>query len=138
MGHLDHDDPELVARVRDAGASQQRAYARAAVRVALARHAIDDPRLAAAVAVLDAGGYGATDERAAVVRLVEELDEVAWDEQDRGAEEQYGIAFMRARAANAVVAALDSDPESAAYEAAYEANAALEDLPVLRAALDEV
>lgn len=136
MGHLDHDDPDLVTRVRGAGGAK-RAYARAAVRAALARHELDDPRLTAALAALDAGRFGETPERAAAGHLVEELDEMAWDEQDRGAEEEYGIAFMRARAANAVVAALDTDPESAAYEAVYEANAALEDVPALRAALDE-
>jgi len=137
MGQLDHDAPDLAASVRDADATQQRAYARAAVQAALSRHELDDPRLAAAIAALDTGRFGDTRERVAVQRLVEELDEIAWDERDRGAEAEYVSAFMRARAANAVAAALDIDPATAAHRAVYEANAALDDVPVLRAALEQ-
>ena len=137
MGHLPNDAPDIVARVRNASAAQQRAYATRAARAALARHQFEDPRLEAALAALDAGRLGATPERAAVEQLVEELDEIAWDEQDRGAAQEYVTAFMRARAAAAAAAALDDDPSTAAYDAAYEANAALEDVPALRAALEE-
>ena len=138
MGHLDDDAPELVRLVRGADAAHQRAYARAVVRLALERNGLDDPRLAPALAALDAGRSADPSVRPGVERFVAELDELAWDEQDRGAEEEYGVAFMRARAAGAVAAALDDDPETAAYEATYEANAAIEDVPALRAALEGV
>jgi len=138
MGHLDDGARDLAARVRAADATRQRAYARAAVYAALAGHELDDPRLAAALAALDAGRIGDTPERAAVGRFVEELDELAWDERDRGAAEEYVRAFQRARAAGAVEAALAGDSATAADEAAYQAGAALEDDPALRTALEAV
>ncbi len=137
MDHVD-DYRDLAARVRTADATRQRAYAAAAAHAALAGHELDDPRLTAALAALDTGRAGDRPERAAVGRFVEELDELAWDERDRGAAEEYHRAFQRARVAGAVEAALDGDPATAAEDAAYEAGAALEDDPALRTALEAV
>lgn len=66
--------------------------------------------------------------RSQVAALVEELDERAWtiqDQVDAGAQSQqdYFTAFAAARAAASVLAALDADPEQAALDSAYEAQA---------------
>jgi len=65
-------------------------------------------------------------------RLVDELDETAWDLQEeadagRVPYERYFEAFSRARAANSLLYAFAPDPFTAAAEAAYEAQHALED-----------
>ena len=119
---------------------------RIAVRVAeaaLAAVRIDEPELASAVVDLAAGRRGGPGLRSAKA-LTERLDELAWDIQERvdeGRAEQaeYLEAFRRARAVNAVVFALGAeDTQEAALEAAYEAEAATEDLALIRGIVDEV
>ena len=60
----------------------------------------------------------------AVRRIVEDLDNQAWelqDEVDRGARPlaDYEAAFRRARAANALLDALEDRPDAALYEALH-------------------
>ncbi|MDO7881352.1 hypothetical protein [Antiquaquibacter soli] len=71
--------------------------------------------------------------RATLFRVVERLDEVAWEIQSRidegtGTEAEYESAFTRARAAHALWFSLDPDPMVAAKESAYEAYSATDDL----------
>lgn len=78
--------------------------------------------------------------RRSVAQLTEELDERAWDIQelvDTGAatEEAYLEAFRQARAAAAVGYALSPDPQTAAFESVYEAQAAVIDLGAVRLAV---
>lgn len=66
-------------------------------------------------------------------RVVERLDEIAWDLQEgiedgTATQADYQAAFSRARAAHALWFSLDPDPLVAAKEAAYEAYSATDDL----------
>lgn len=135
MADLDSDAPDLVALVRSADPTRQRALSRAAVAAALETVVVDDPRIGAARAALDHERYGVSPEARDLKRLVAELDKLAWAQQARGAEREYLRCFGRARAANSLLSALQADSGQAAYDAAYEALAALEDAPALRRAL---
>jgi hypothetical protein len=73
-----------------------------------------------------------------VAHLVEQFDERAWDIQEQveagtATQDEYLRAFAIARAAAAVHSALDNDPADAALEAAYEAQAATQDMALVRA-----
>jgi hypothetical protein len=70
--------------------------------------------------------------------LVEQLDERAWDIQDRqasgtAADVDYLSAFGLARAASAIWYALDGSALQAAMESVYEAHAASGELETMRA-----
>jgi hypothetical protein len=74
--------------------------------------------------------------------LVDELDEAAWEIQERVhsgrlPKDEYLQAFRKARAASAVAFALEPDPRTAALEAVCEAQSAAGDLsPVSAVVLD--
>jgi hypothetical protein len=55
-------------------------------------------------------------EPSALAAQVVSLDEAAWDLQDSGSEE-YASAFARARAVNALMLAIQGQPDEAVYEA---------------------
>lgn len=102
-----------------------------AAAIVAGRAAVDDERVRRALQQL-AEGQVDTVLRDDLAGLVAELDERAWDVQEardagRATHAQYLAAFARARAAGAVVAAMDPDPAMAALEAAYEAHCAFED-----------
>jgi hypothetical protein len=78
-------------------------------------------------------------EQSGVQQLVNELDAVAWDLQEKAEVgtvpyQAYNAAFRRARAAASISFALGSDALSAALEAVYEAHAATADLHAVQAA----
>jgi len=109
----------------------------AACRLAIDRSSLIDVRLAAAERVLAEGRYGEVPERRAVLDLVDELDEVAWDIQARveagtALEADYLRAFERARAAAALGFAFEVDSRVAGRQALYEAYHAIHDPDSLR------
>jgi hypothetical protein len=137
IGLVDVGLADLLGRVDDA--ARRRALA-AGVRLALDCAGLCDERLDRAEEVLTAGRLGDGPERADVLALVEELDELAWDLQDRAeagtaSQEQYLHAFARARAAAAAGFAFEGDALVAASEGLYEAHHAVQDLAALRAAI---
>lgn len=107
---------------------------------AVAAVSLEDERIAAALGGLASRRVASTAERAAVLALVEELDDAAWALQERAGEESsdnndYRATFARARTAAAVWSALDPDPLEAALEAAYEAQAASGNLSATQAVI---
>jgi hypothetical protein len=135
---LAYVSPDLAQLIRKADAAQLRRVAAAAAMFAVDRTGLCDPRSQAAQITLAQGNPGDSQQRAEVHQLAEELDEAAWDIQDRvdvgnAPRHSYLHAFAMARAASALCFALDADPLTAALEATYEANAATDDLSSLRA-----
>jgi hypothetical protein len=129
--------PDLVERVLRATGDVQREISLDACRHAIAAAGLSDPVVHAGLRCAERGKYGDTAARAAVRDLMGALDETAWGIQEQvdegGADEAtYLTAFTKARAANALFYALDSDPATGALEALYEANVASDDLPQLR------
>jgi hypothetical protein len=129
-------EPRLRQALIEASDEARRRVALTVSRLAVSRAGISDPRLGAALEQLLRGAYGGSPERSAVRAMTEELDDAAWDIQDRvevGAADKadYMKAFMTARAVNAVWCALDPDPLAAAVEATYEAAAAIADVESL-------
>ncbi|MGE0140756.1 MAG: hypothetical protein AB7R77_23380 [Ilumatobacteraceae bacterium] len=68
-------------------------------------------------------------------RLVQQLDEEAWDLQDRDDASGYERAFGRARAANAWMETASGDSRGSCYDAIYEARHAAMTIGVDIAAL---
>jgi hypothetical protein len=133
-------DPGLAALIDNADDLARRRAVAACYRLALERTSLSDPRLDTAEEALAEERYGAGSALADVLRLVEELDEAAWDIQDlvevgAAAEADYLRAFERARAAAAVGAAFDADSRSAGRKALYEAYFAIQDPIALRLAV---
>jgi hypothetical protein len=134
-------DPVLRQLINDASERAQRRAALAVSRLARDRVGIADPRLGSALERLQAGEYGDSPQRGAVLALTEELDEAAWDvnrrvEAGEADKADYLKAFRKARAANAVWYALDPDPMAAAAETTYEALAAVDDHEAVRKAVE--
>ncbi len=140
---LESRSAELSRLIEAADGDRQRRIAVRVAEAALAAVPLDEPESASALADLAAGRRGGPGMRSAAA-LTERLDDLAWDIQekvDEGRAEQaeYLEAFRRARAVNAVVFALGADDaRQAALEAAYEAEAATEDLALIRRIVDEV
>ncbi len=135
-------DPVLRQVLNNASEPAQRQAALAVSRLVGDRARIADPRLGAALERLQAGEYGDSLQRRAVLALTQELDEVAWDvnrrvEAGEADKADYVHAFRKARAANAVWYALDSDSLAAAAEATYEALAAIDDHEAVRRAIED-
>jgi len=132
MARLSMVSPELAARLQSTVEERAlRRAARAAAAVVVERAGLVDDRVDRAIEILSAG---ATDPevRKVLEGYSEGLDERAWDlmdarSDDRGSEEEYLVAFGRARAASAAVWALEADPVMAALEATYEAHCAFSD-----------
>ena len=135
-------DPALRQVLKDASGQARRRVALSVTKLAVDRARIADPRVGAALERLQNGGHGDSPERSAVQALTEELDQAAWDVQDRfeagtANKADYLKAFVKARAAKAVWYALDGDPLEAAAEATYEASAAIEDPASVRSAIQD-
>jgi hypothetical protein len=104
---------------------------------------VRDPVIAAAMDIVKTGRYDDVSRREQLDILVERLDAQQWDLQDAVAaghadEGAYLLAFAQARAAHAVYFALDADPFIAATEAIYEAQAAIDEIDVIRAVISGV
>lgn len=126
--------PEVQQRLRTASPDELRTVAARCARLAVEQAALDDAdvREAIALAVERAPDPVARERlRSALTETVRRLDEIGFDLYDRADEagelkstefqRAYGVAFGRARAANAALLAIDEDPLVAAAEAAYEA-----------------
>jgi hypothetical protein len=128
---------DLVERLERQPPARLRRATADAVGLAIARTGLVDPRLDAALTALRDGAFGETPERSGVVQLAGELDETAWDVQDKAeagevTRQAYLAAFAKARAAAPVGFALDSDALNAALESVHETQAAVADLEVVR------
>lgn len=148
---LEQDIPGLTARVNAMDRNQRRVLSHAAAQLALRVTPVDDPRLGRAWTAL-----GTTPVDPAIgmqlQALVDELDDSAAAAQieldgilETGGERdrelaltaRYERAFARARACEALVAALQPDLDDAVGGALYEANAALDHSPAAIRALVE-
>ena len=132
--------PDLVQLLEAQDAATLSSVARRTAAWSVESVGLSDPRLDLALAAQEASFDAA--QRAEVERLVEELDEAAWDVQERidagtADEAAYDVAFGLARAANAVWFAMGSDPREAALEAAYEAQAAQDSADGVRALITD-
>jgi hypothetical protein len=137
IGRLSTIAPDLVALLEQQQSEQLRRVAARAANLAIERTNLSEPRIDGALAALHEGRLGFTPERSAVQHLANELDEIAWDAQEKmeagiGLRQDYSMAFRRARAAASVGFALDSNALTAAFESVYEAQAAVADLDAVR------
>src|SRR5215471_9210009 len=126
---LDTEAPELVHRLKGASRRELREISKRVVGAALRKTDLHELRIDAALKALQGSRFGESPELAALGQLESELDNLAWDEQQRmwqGAAEDddYGRAFARARAVSALQYALGPDPLWAALQVVYEAIAA--------------
>jgi hypothetical protein len=121
--------PNLVELLARQTPERQREVALAISAWVVERVGLAHARADAAVEELRAQHYGSTPERDALRRLVDELDESAWELREHL---EYLGAFGLARAAAAVWSALDADPMGGAVESAYEAQAAVGDVGAVR------
>jgi hypothetical protein len=133
---------DLSQLIEAAEPDPQRRIAVKVAEAALAAVPLDEPELAPALADLAVGRWGGDGVQAATT-LTDRLDNLAWDIQDEmeegaAAQAEYLAAFRRARAVSAVAFALHADPRNAALEAAYEAEAATENLGLIRGIVNEV
>jgi hypothetical protein len=118
-----------MADEEEAEPTLREAAERAARQAVKATDLVGDP-IEGALAALQRHEYGNSQVRAALRAFTDELDNKAWDIQDRAEDgtassEEYERAFRRARAATSLWCALDSDPSRAAKEATYEASFAV-------------
>jgi hypothetical protein len=139
---LETRSADLSRLIESADAEPQRRIAVKVAEAALAAVPLDEPELAPALADLTAGRWGGAGVQSATT-LTDRLDNLAWDIQDEvdegtAEEAEYVEAFRRARAVSAVAFALDADPQNAALEAAYEAEAATENLGLIQSIVSEV
>ena len=129
--------PDLDQTITQAAPATQRAIAIAAAEYAIQRTQLTGPEVDAGLTAARDGRFGDTPERTGIHALAERLDEQQWAIQDRldagqATEEEHLAAFSTARAATALYYALDADAPTATLEAAYEANAATDELAELQ------
>jgi hypothetical protein len=129
--------PDLVNDLDQQEPPVLRAVTTRVVHLAVDRTRLVSDAALVALAALDECRFGQSEEREATLRLVDDLDEVAWDLQERSergdaSQAEYLAAFCRARAASAIAFALDADAFVAATEGIYEAQAAISDLDAIR------
>jgi len=121
--------PDLVTTIlKESAHVQDRVAMMIAEWVVTAAGLVDD-RISIGLVRSGEGERGDSPERDAVKAVVDEFDELAWDIQDLievggGSQADYEVAFNKARAANTVWSALDSNSRVAVLDALYEAQAA--------------
>ncbi len=128
-------DADLAARLDRASESELRAAALAACQFALARVPVTDSVIEEGLTALQQHRYGDQDGlRTRIEAVVTGYDEQQWALQDagRGDDPAYFDAFEKARAANTLYYALDTDPWLASTRAIYDAEAATDDLTALK------
>lgn len=102
----------------------------------------NDLHLQNGLALLKKESYGDSPQRKAIENLTQELDETAWNIQGQieagiADKDEYYNAFHKARAANALWFALDQDLSKAVSETIYEANAAIDNIEILRSIIEK-
>jgi hypothetical protein len=135
-GGLSLVSPRLAAACDEASEPELRAMAEVGCRLAVARSELNGPEVAAALAALLDGRFGAGPERESLAGVVDGLDKEAFDLQDaveegRATEDEYVEVFHRARAATSLLWALHADARTAVDNALYEAITVVEDLTVI-------
>lgn len=121
--------PDLVRRLHTCTADQLSSVVDVVVREAVAHCGLEDPVVSS---VLDKVATGDPDAAKNMQAVVARLDEAAWSIQEsEGDSMRYLTAFTRARAASAVLFAIDQETV-AAMESIYEAQASLESVDSVR------
>jgi hypothetical protein len=123
--------PQLVARIARCSPAQRRRVVARACSLAVDRTVLADRRIADALVGLTHDAPTKDDLDAGLVDIAEQLDEAAWDMQDKieagqASPSDYHAAFARARAA-AAVAFATARTEASALESLYEAYHAVDD-----------
>ena len=122
--------PELVDMLRQSTDETRHQIVERACLLAVQRAGVAAPKLTEALDVIRRRSFGIPDLRSQVDALTQELDEIAWDIQDRvevgdAAEAEYRRAFVKARAAAAIGFALDGSL-AASFDSLYEAYYAID------------
>ena len=117
--------PELVDLLRRSTDDTRHQIVERACLLAVQRADVADPRLTEALDAIRRRNFGVPDLRSQIDALTQELDEIAWDTQDRvedgdATENEYLRAFVKARAAAAIGFALDGSL-AASFDSLYEA-----------------
>lgn len=129
--------PDLVGRFVALPEVQLRNVATVVALWVVAESGLTGDRVDAALDALREGALVGESTRSGIEQLVNELDDSAWAAQESGDEGRYLLLFRRARAADALWSALDSDVVIAAADSVYEAQAATGDLGVVRRIVEE-
>ncbi|MEZ2226359.1 MULTISPECIES: hypothetical protein [unclassified Microcoleus] len=135
--------PEQSEMLKQATISEQRNAAKAACKFAIERTSLSHPILDEGLEALEKGQCGDVSLQNKLQSLVDRLDEIQWDLQEKMGEgniklSDYLAAFHTARAVNSLYFALYADPFVAASEAIYEAHAATDELVTLKQKILEV
>lgn len=130
-------DRDLSTILEKASVSQQRKATIVASCFAIERTKLSDPIVEQALKAIEIGNLGDESLREKIESLVNQLDEIQWNLQDKMEEVEtdmstYLAAFQQARAANSLYFALDDNALIAANESIYEADAATDDLATLK------
>jgi len=135
--------PELRKRLDSANEAHLRRIAATVSRAIVERVGISHPIITRALEQLDAHGPPVGELQAQVQAFADDLDSAYLDlseecEEGHASREQVSVAFSKARAANAVAFALDSNALIAASEAAYEAASAVDDAAAITSIAEKI
>jgi hypothetical protein len=122
--------PALVEMVRQSDEDTRHQLVERACLLAVQRADVADPNLAEALDAIRSRSFGSQELRSRIDALTNELDETAWDLQDRvdagdASEDEYRQAFAKARAVAAIGFALDGSL-AASFDSLYEAYHAID------------
>ncbi|MCC3572677.1 MAG: hypothetical protein JGK30_12435 [Microcoleus sp. PH2017_40_RAT_O_B] len=134
---LEFIDAEQSEMLKQSTISELRNAAKTACQFALERTNFSHPILEEGLEALEKSQCGDVSLQNKLQSLVDRLDEIQWDLQEKMAEgsielSDYLAAFHTARAVNSLYFALNADPFVAASEAIYEAHAATDELVTLK------
>jgi hypothetical protein len=140
---LEFIDAEQSEMLKQATIVEQRNAAKVACKFAIECTSLSHPILDEGLQSLDKNRYGDFSLLNKLQSLVDRLDEIQWDLQEKMGEgsielSDYLAAFHTARAVNSLYFALNADPFVAASEAIYEAQAATDELVTLKQKILEV
>ena len=143
MSRLEATYPALAEKFGRASPAQRQALLYAACELAVKQTGLDRPEIDAALAAVQQRSSVSPDVVAALVALVEQLDEryfALQEEADesRASVEDYLVPFSQARAASAVLYAIKDDSPDAHMEAIYEAIATIDAPEVVMGALQSM
>jgi len=122
--------PELVDKLRRSTDETRHQIVERACLLAVQRADVATPKLTEALELIRRRSFGVLDLRSQLDALAQELDEIAWDIQDRiqagdATEAEYRRAFVKARAVAAIGFALDGSL-AASFDSLYEAYYAID------------
>ncbi|MEG3858890.1 hypothetical protein [Microcoleus sp. herbarium12] len=140
---LEFIDAEQSEMLKQATIVEQRNAAKVACKFAIERTSLSHPILDEGLQSLEKERYGDFSLQNKLLSLVDRLDEIQWELQEKMGEgsielSDYLAAFHTARAVNSLYFALNADPFVAASEAIYEAQAATDELVNLKQKILEV